>query len=365
MEEIQYIAAQFLPYHPNEITVQPIEGGLINRTFLITTGGSPARFVLQQVNDHIFPDPDAIAGNVEQVNAVLAASGYPLELCRFLKTDAGAYTMYDAAAHPWRMLAYMENSVTVHQALTPEIARQGAAAFSLFYRHLNEYGQSISLTPAIPDFINFRKRVLDYQSALAGGLPERLEKAGPLVAAVQLNIGLPKKWTDLLDAGKLPQRIIHADPKISNVLFHATHHTGLAIIDLDTVMHGTLLYDFGDMARSYCNTAAEDDAAVASPFDADLYQATKAGFLSHLADFLEPVELENLDYSAQVVVFIQCLRFLTDYLTGDTYYRVTFPEQKPGSGDESIQIVCRAGGVAVFYRRDAELFFHRRDASPQ
>ncbi|MBK9338851.1 MAG: phosphotransferase [Lewinellaceae bacterium] len=161
------------------------------------------------------------------------------------------------------------------------------------------------------------------------GLARTTGKAGPLVAAVQLNIGLPKNGQTMLDAGKLPQRhSIHADHKISNVLFHATHHTGLAIIDLDTVMHGTLLYDFGDMARSHCNTATEErDAAVASPFDADLYQATKAGFRGHLADFLEPVELENLDYSAQVVVFIQCLRFLTDYLTGDTYYRVTFPEQ--------------------------------------
>jgi len=327
MEELQVIAVQFLPNRPDELSVQPIESGLINKTFLVAVKHTPDRYVLQRVNSHIFSNPDAIVANAGRVHALLADSGYPLELFRFLKTNAGAYHVYDAGGFPWRMLTHVENSATFDKARSPEMARQGATAFSLFYRHLNENGGPIHLTPTIPDFINFRKRVCDYLLSLETGRAERLEKASLLLAAVQSNIGLPDKWIDLLDTGKLPQRIIHADPKISNVLFQATQHTALAIIDLDTVMHGTLLYDFGDMARSYCNTTAEDDATVTSPFDLDLYQATKAGFLSHLEDFLEPVELENLDYSAQVVVFIQCLRFLTDYLNGDTYYQVAYPEQ--------------------------------------
>ncbi|MEQ1745327.1 MAG: aminoglycoside phosphotransferase family protein [Saprospiraceae bacterium] len=326
MAEVEHIAAQFLPYSPEELTVQPITGGLINKTFLVAAKNSPDQYVLQQVNHHIFQNPDAITRNVEQVNSVLTRSGYPLKLFHFLKTRSGAFHFYDTGHNPWRMLSHIENSATFDRASTPEMARRGAAAFSLFYRHLNE-SPGMEVVPVLPDFINFRKRVTDYRTALSTGLPERFEKAESLISRIDPNLSIPDQWIEWQDSGRLPRRVIHADPKISNVLFHAEKQTALAVIDLDTLMHGTLLYDFGDMARSYSNTTEEDNSSVASPFNTDLYLATKAGFLSHLADVLEPVERENLDYGAQVVVFVQCLRFLTDYLNGDTYYQVAHPEQ--------------------------------------
>lgn len=325
-EEFQTIAARFLQVPPDELSLQPIESGLINRTFLVQTRAGD-RYVLQRVNHHVFPNPDAIAANVEQVNARLAESGYPLERVHFLKNRTGAYHHYDPDGWPWRLVSHVPDSATYDKARTPERAREGARAFSLFYRHLNISAGTLPLIPAIPDFINFRKRIADYRAALQEGLPERLKHAAALLARVQPHLDLPEKWIKWQEAGLLPERIIHADPKISNVLFHETRDTALAVIDLDTVMPGTLLYDFGDMARSYANTTAEDDASEPDPFSPELYRATREGFLSRLSDVLAPIELENLDYSAQVVTLIQYLRFLTDYLQGDTYYHVARPEQ--------------------------------------
>ena len=325
-ENVLEIAARFLSVPADELRARPIESGLINRTFLVQTGAGD-RYVLQRVNHHVFPHPDAIAANVELVNARLAESGYSLERYHFFKTRTGAFHHYDAEGWPWRLVSHVPDSATFDKARTPERAREGARAFSLFYRHLNSDSGDLNLTPAIPDFINFQKRIADYRASLQNGLPERLKHAAALIAAVQPHLNLPEKWIEWQNAGLLPRRTIHADPKISNVLFHKSRDAALAVIDLDTVMHGTLLYDFGDMARSYTNTIAEDDASETTPFSPELYRVTRDGFLSQLSDVLEPIELENLDYSAQVVVLIQCLRFLTDFLQGDTYYHVVRPEQ--------------------------------------
>jgi len=337
--DVLEIAARFLSVPPDELRLRPIESGLINRTFLVQTGAGD-RYVLQRVNHQVFPNSEVIAANVELVNARLAESGYPLERYHFFKTPEGAFHHYDAEGWPWRLVSHVPDSATFDKARTPERSREGARAFSLFYRHLNSGSGDLNLTPAIPDFINFQKRIAAYRTTLSekqqnhatqnskpntqNWLPER---AATLIASVQPHLNLPEKWIEWQGAGLLPRRIIHADPKISNVLFHETRHTALAVIDLDTVMHGTLLYDFGDMARSYANTTAEDDASEPAPFSPELYRATREGFLSQLPDVLEPIELENLDYSAQVVVLIQCLRFLTDFLQGDAYYHVVRPEQ--------------------------------------
>lgn len=328
MEHLAEIAAKFLPCRPEDLHLQPIENGLINQTFLVTAPvlRNASHHILQRVNHRVFPDPEVLVQNAEQVHAALAASDYPLAIYHFLKTPDGAAHTYDAEGWPWRMLSYIPDSQTVNQVDSPDTAYRGAAAFSLFYRHLNR-AADLHLTPAIPGFIQFQKRLDDYRRALSEGLPERLARAAPLIAQVQPHLPLPNNWIRWQASGVLPRRVIHADPKISNVLFHAHRDEALTIIDLDTVMHGTLLYDFGDMARSYSSTTAEDDSSTESPFSSDRYQAAKAGFLSHLDDLLEPVERENLDYAAAVVVLIQCLRFLTDYLNGDVYYHTARPEQ--------------------------------------
>ncbi|MEF9479228.1 phosphotransferase [Chryseobacterium sp. 1B4] len=125
--------------------------------------------------------------------------------------------------------------------------------------------------------------------------------------------------------GHIPKRIIHADVKISNLLFDRKYRP-LAVIDLDTTMISTILYDFGTMIQSYTNITHEDDGSARNNFNPEMYKAVKEGFLFHLKDKLTTTETESLDYAAQVAIYIQELRFLTDYLNGSIYYATKYPE---------------------------------------
>lgn len=324
MEKIEHIAAQFLSVPFEAVQVSEIGHGLINTTYLITIGDTNQNYILQKINTAVFKDAEVLSQNTANVNAVLQQSDYPLEVSQLIAAKKGARLYYDADGHPWRMFTYINNSVSLTKADSPALAFEAARAFSLFYKTMNDYVRELQLRPVLPDFINFEKRIADYKSALKKASEERKRNAKAAVEFVNEHMHLPDKWLALQTGNLLPKRIIHADPKISNVLFHEESHKAIAVIDLDTVMEGTLLYDFGDMIRSYTNIANEDDISADAAFDQELFLATKKGFLSYLEDVIEPVERENLDYAAKVVVFIQAVRFLTDYLNGDTYYHVSY-----------------------------------------
>ncbi|WP_449397500.1 phosphotransferase [Chryseobacterium wanjuense] len=138
--------------------------------------------------------------------------------------------------------------------------------------------------------------------------------------------------------GILPSRIIHADAKISNILFNKEYHP-IAVIDLDTVMISSILYDFGTMIQSYTNNTEEDDGKAENNFNPEIYTAVKKGFLFYLNEKLTPEELENLDYAAQVAIYIQAIRFLTDYLDGSKYYSIKYPEHNLDRTKNQIELL--------------------------
>ncbi|ESU27357.1 hypothetical protein FLJC2902T_20620 [Flavobacterium limnosediminis JC2902] len=327
MEKFQQIAAQFLSIPVADIDVAVIEVGLINATYLITNRNTSQNCILQKINTTVFKDVSALVHNTSSAVAVLQQSDYPLEVSSVIATKEGAPIFYDEDGNPWRMFTYIENSITLSKATSPIIAFEAAKAFSKFYKTMNSNGYVIQLQVVLPDFINFEKRITDYKSALETATEERKLNAESAIQFINEHIGLPDKWIELQTNNQLPKRIIHADPKISNVLFHQDTNEAIAVIDLDTVMEGTLLYDFGDMIRSYTNTANEDEISTNETFDPELFMATKKGFLFSLETVLEPVEKENLDYAAKVVVYIQAVRFLTDYLNGDTYFYISYENQ--------------------------------------
>ena len=147
-------------------------------------------------------------------------------------------------------------------------------------------------------------------------------------------------------SNSLPIRVIHADPKISNIRFDK-ENKAIAVIDLDTMMNGTILYDFGDMIRSYTNNAEEDNGWVKDHFNAENYVAVKEGFLFYLKDTLTPIELENLDYAAQLIIYIQAIRFLTDFLNDDIYYSTKYKLQNLDRTKNQINLLK---GLLVFLK---------------
>lgn len=320
--ELKSVLTLFFGNHSSEFITKPVSNGLINHTYIIENSQNNKRYILQKVNTHIFQNPQAIAKNHLVITKILTGKGYNKQILTPVLTEKGNY--FDENEHCWRLFDYIEGNKTYLKVPNLEVAYKATEALSEFYYLLNSE-EDILLEDPLPGFINFQKRIDDYKKALHSASPELIEKAQDETDFINSLIDLPSKWITLEKEGKLPQRIIHADPKISNVLFDQEDNT-LAVIDLDTLMHGTLLYDFGDMVRSYTNTTDEDDGATKDNFSKALYAEVKKGFLSHLQPLLTPVERELLDYAAKVVIYIQAVRFFSDYLNGNQYYTVNYPE---------------------------------------
>jgi len=296
-------------------SVSAIDNGLINHTYFVETDSG--KYILQKINTDIFKNPKCIIDNHLAVNSVLKNSDYSRKIVDLIPAQNGEFLIN----RKWRMLEFIENSVTHLKVPNSETAFESAKCFSKFYSVLNS--KPIHLEETLPGFIDFGKRISDYQTALKNASKERKINAEKEIEFINSHLDLPEKWIELQSENLLPKRVIHADPKISNILFDKNGNA-IAVIDLDTVMTSTLLYDFGDMIRSYCNLTDEDDASLENNFSPEIYDSVKKGFLFHLENLLSETEKKLLDYAPKVVIYIQAVRFLTDHLNGNLYYSVKY-----------------------------------------
>lgn len=317
--EPKIVVAHFLD-SKEILALTPIENGLINHTYLVET--TSEKFILQKINTQVFKNPKGIQRNHLKINEVLGQSNYSKKTVKLIPTLSNDL-LFEQNDEAWRMLEYLENSVTFLKASSTEIAFEATKCLSEFYNIINQ--EPIILEETLPDFINFEKRISDFKTALIQ-TTERKKIAENEINFIVEHFYLPEKWIELQNLAALPIRAIHADPKISNILFNK-ENKAIAVIDLDTVMNATILYDFGDMIRSYTNTSNEDDGSAKDSFNLQNYAAVKEGFLFYLKDHLTKVELENLDYAAQLIIYIQAIRFLTDFLNHDIYYSVKYDLQ--------------------------------------
>ena len=304
----------------DSLSITPIENGLINSTYLVETADN--KYILQKINIQIFKNPNGIQNNHLKINEVLEKSNYSKKTVKLIPTLSNDLLL-EQNNEAWRMLEYLENSLTFLKPSSTEIAFEATKCLSEFYKIINQ--EEIILEETLPDFINFQKRINDFKTSLIQE-SERKKTAESEINFILEHLSLPEKWIDLERKNLLPLKTIHADPKISNILFNK-ENKAIAVIDLDTMMNGTILYDFGEMIRSYTNITDEDDGSAKDNFNAETYAAVKEGFLFYLKDTLSPIELENLDYAAQLIIYIQAVRFLTDYLNYDRYYSVKYDLQ--------------------------------------
>ncbi|EDO26778.1 predicted protein [Nematostella vectensis] len=260
-----------------------------------------------------------IANHLKQKN-------YPKGILFPISNLQDNYISYDTDGFPWRLIPFIPNSKTLSKIKNSNQAFLAAQTFSEFYAYTWDINP-IAIEPSIPNFLDFQKRIDDYELALQNATINRREIAAKEIHFINKHIQLPNNFISLLKSGSLPTRIIHADPKLSNILFDTLERQTLAVIDLDTIMPGTILYDYGDMIRSYTNNYKEDHINAENIFNPSIFDAVTQGFLYHIKDKLTSTELENLTYAAQVVVYTQALRFLTDYLNNDVYYSIEYPNQ--------------------------------------
>lgn len=313
--------------------IKPLGNGLINDTYIVTTaGGDTPDYVLQRINHNIFKDVEGLQNNIVSVTKWIRkklesedCTDINRRVLRFIPVKDSDRTYYhdDSNDSYWRMMVYIPETVTLSD-VTPESAEDAGRSFGNFQKMLVDIEDK--LVETIPDFHNMELRLRQFEEAVANDAAGRVEANRELIGELLSYGEEMTKAERLYREGKLPKRICHCDTKVNNMLFD---HDGkvLCVIDLDTVMPSFVFSDFGDFLRTGACTAAEDEEDLSKiKFDMNIFEAFARGYLSEASQFLTPVEIENLPFAARLFPYMQAVRFMTDYLNGDTYYKIKYKE---------------------------------------
>lgn len=329
LENLETTAAAFcLQGVPKEIT--PYGNGHINDTFLLVCedGGVTHTYILQRMNHAIFKNPAALMENVANVTAYLQeeirkSGGDPnRETLSVIKTRAGKNYLEDYSHNFWRVFPFIDHTFCLEKVENANDFYNCAVAFGGFQRRLASYPAD-TLHETIPFFHHTPSRFLNFQKAVTEDVLGRAS-----MVQEEINFALSREadthiLTDLLDKGELPLRVTHNDTKLNNILFDASTRKALCIIDLDTIMPGLSLYDFGDSIRTGANTGAEDETDLSKvELNLSLFETFSEGFLKGCAGSLTPLEIKLLPMGAKLMTFECGIRFLTDFLVGDTYFKI-------------------------------------------
>lgn len=314
--------------------VKPLGNGLINTTYKVTTAGDEnPDYVLQQINHHIFTDVEGLQNNIGAVTSHIrrkleaeGADDIDRKVLTYipLADGSGKTYYYDAPNDAyWRMMVFIPDAVT-KEAVTPDSSRDCGRAFGNFEASLTDINEK--LIESIPDFHNMELRLRQLREAVAADPKGRVAEVKDILDDIDKYAEEMTKAERLHRDGILPKRICHCDTKVNNMMFDKDGNV-LCVIDLDTVMPSFVFSDYGDFLRTGANRVAEDSPEIDKvEFDMDIFRAFTEGYLESARDFLLPVEVENLPYAAALFPYMQAVRFLADYINGDTYYKIKYPE---------------------------------------
>jgi aminoglycoside phosphotransferase (APT) family kinase protein len=309
-----------------ELTAITAHGsGHINDTWCaaFSQADLPVRYILQRINTHIFRNPIALMENVQRVTSHLAAKSAAVpdrerRVLRLIPARDGRAWHVDAQGGYWRAYRFIEGAHAYDAVESAQQAYQAAKAFGLFQHMLVDL-PAPRLRDTIPDFHNTPKRFAAFAQAVIEDAVGRATQARAEIDFAFAHQSIPAV---LLDAN-LPQRVTHNDTKFNNVLLDDETGEAVCVIDLDTVMPGLSLYDFGDMVRTTTSRAMEDEQDLSKVgLQFPMFEALLRGYLSSAGNFLTKAEKQHLGVAGKVIAFEQGIRFLADYLAGDTYYKI-------------------------------------------
>ncbi|MFA6563681.1 MAG: aminoglycoside phosphotransferase family protein [Verrucomicrobiia bacterium] len=309
----------------------PHGSGHINDTYAVTfsQNGSRVRYILQRINHSIFKNPPALMENIERVTAHVrrklearGADQINRRVLTLVPARDGRSWHVDTDGNCWRCYLFVERAATYDRIETPAQAREGAKAFGLFQKQLADLPPP-RLHETIPNFHHSRQRFNALRAAVEEDPRNR-------VAAVKQEIEFCLRREPMVDVlldlqarGVVPERVTHNDTKLNNVMLDDATNEGVCVIDLDTVMPGLALYDFGDMCRTGCSPTAEDERDLTKvEARMDIFEALVRGYLATAHEFLNTVEKDHLVFSARLITFEIGIRFLTDHLLGDRYFKI-------------------------------------------
>ena len=312
-------------------SIKPLGNGLINDTYKVTTTDGPS-YVLQRINHHIFKDVDLLQKNIVSVTShirgKLEAAGavdVDRKVLTFIPLRNSDLTYYFDGESYWRVSLFIEDAFT-YETVNPEYSYYAGRSFGHFEAMLADVPDTLGET--IPDFHNMELRARQLDEAVAADAVGRMAEAEVQEILKEVLVYREEmcKAERMHREGVLPKRICHCDTKVNNMMFDASGEV-LCVIDLDTVMPSFVFSDFGDFLRTAANKVAEDDPRIEMvEFDMEIFKAFAKGYVESASVFLTPVELDNLPYAAALFPYMQAVRFFADYINGDTYYKIKYPE---------------------------------------
>lgn len=331
-------------HQSNYVYHTEINSGHINDTFFIKTDGNKD-YILQRINHLIFRDVPGLVKNKVLISAHIR-NKYPnllekdlsKKVLSFVKTKNTEFYYHQENEDFWNVMVFIDDSITYEIVKDEEIAYEGGKLLGDFLNLTSDFDSS-KLIDVIPNFHDMSFRFSQYASSIQSALKNRLIKAKKYTKIVtELKEEMHILQT-LKEAGKIPVRVTHNDTKISNSLFDKDLK-GICMIDTDTVMSGIIHYDFGDAIRTICSTAAEDEKDLTKvEFNLEYYKAYKKGFLEKTKESLSETELKYLPLAAKTMIFIMAIRFLTDYLNNDIYYKTNYPEHNLNRAKNQFKLI--------------------------
>jgi Phosphotransferase enzyme family len=312
------------------VSAEPYGSGHINDTLrvIINQGGTEVHYIFQRINEKVFQNPPALMDNItrvtEHIFSKIETEG-DKEVTRHtlyvINARDGKSYVQDEEGKYWRAYIFIEKAQTYDIVESPEQAYEAARAFGLFQKDLADLpGERLHET--IPDFHNTPQRFANLEKAIATDTAGRAKDAQAEIDFILNRKADASILTDLLAAGKLSERITHNDTKLNNVMIDDESGKGVCVIDLDTVMPGLVHYDFGDMVRTSTSPAAEDEKDLSKvTMQFHMFESILRGYLSTAGDFLTPLEREHLPFAGKLITMEIGIRFLTDYLEGDIYFK--------------------------------------------
>jgi len=311
----------------------PLGAGHINDSYKVTTESPETPdYVLQRINHYIFKNVDALMDNISRVTdhirsklSLAGVKDVENRVLRLAPAKDGKLYYNDVEGNYWRILYFIPDSHSYNEGITPELALFAGRAFGDFQAMLADLPGK-PLLETIPNFHNMENRLATFRQAVIDNKAGRLSKTLRLVDEIEKRADEMCIAERLFREGTLPKRINHCDTKVNNVLFDKNNQV-LCVVDLDTVMPGYVLSDFGDFMRTGANTGKEDDTDLERiSIDMKIFEAYTKGYLEKAKSFLLPIEIENLAFGAKLLTYMQTVRFFADYLDGDLYYKIHSPE---------------------------------------
>ena len=343
-KDLQHIAGQFA-IEGNVVEVRPLGNGLINTTYKVVTEGNAPDYVMQHINTAIFPDVDMLMDNITAVTAHIRkkleaknTADIDRKVLKFVPCNDGKY-YYKHEGKYWRIMVFIPDTVS-KTGVIPESSYIVGETFGDFQAMLADI--PVQLGETIKDFHNIEFRLQQFHDAVKADKVGRAAGVKDIIDEIEKRAESMTRSERLYREGTLPKRICHCDTKVDNILFDKNDDV-LCVIDLDTVMPSFIFSDYGDFLRSAANTQAEDSPEYDKiAFRMDIFKSFTEGYLKTARAFLTPVEIENLPYGATLFPYMQLVRFFTDYLDGDNYYKTQYADHNLVRSKNQLTLLQRA-----------------------